>query len=260
MRIKKLIALCSLLFVVLSGCGQQASNESDEKVLKIGTTAQSFPNSYKVGDKLVGFDVEVAETIANNLGYQVEWVTTDFSGLMGQLEGESVDTVANQVVVTPERSDSYNFTEPYSYGGITIVTSPENDYQDLADLKGKTVGGVLGSQNTDALKEYDPEIEIKLYETRESVWNDVVMNRVDGYVNIKPNLIANMEQTGKELKFVGEPFSYQPIAFPFKKNAEGDELIKQFNQEIEKLYQEGKLTEISKKYFDGVDISVKEGE
>lgn len=258
MKYFKNIFLLFLSFFILTGCSD--NNPISENIIKVGTTAQSFPNSYKDGEKLVGFDVEVIEAIADKMNYEVEWVITDFSGLMGQLEGKAVDTVANQVVITPERRERYHFSAPYSYGGITIITNLENDYNSLDDLKGKTVGGVLGSQNTDALKEYDPEINIKLYETRESAWNDVVMNRIDGYVNIKPNLIANMKQTGQELKFVGDPFSYQEIGFPFSKNERGQEFAEKFNQAITDLNNDGTIKRISEKYFDGVDISRKEGD
>ena len=54
----------------------------------MGATGQSYPNAYQENEKLVGFDVEVIETIAKNLGYTVEWTLSDFSGLMGQLRSE----------------------------------------------------------------------------------------------------------------------------------------------------------------------------
>jgi putative amino-acid transport system substrate-binding protein len=105
-----LVALAGL--GILSACGNQETNSSassdsaaSEKVLKVGSTGQSFPNGYKEGDKLVGFDVELAEKIAGNLGYKIEWVTTDFSGLMAQLESGRIDTVANAVAITEERSE-----------------------------------------------------------------------------------------------------------------------------------------------------------
>ncbi len=80
-------ALLTLLAAVtLAGCDNNKSVETQSKVLRVGTTRQSFPGSYKENGTLVGYDVEVVETIARELGYQVTWTTADFSGLMGQLE------------------------------------------------------------------------------------------------------------------------------------------------------------------------------
>jgi putative amino-acid transport system substrate-binding protein len=59
------------------------------------------------------------------------------------------------------------------------------------------------------------------------------------------------------LKFVGAPFIYEDIAFPFVKTEEGEKLSKEFNAEIKKLREDGTLTELSKKYFSDEDITVK---
>ena len=58
-----------------------------------------------IGCSLTGFDVELTELIAEDLGYKVEWVTSDFSGIMGQLGSGKLDTVANAVAITPERQE-----------------------------------------------------------------------------------------------------------------------------------------------------------
>src|SRR5699024_1947688 len=121
-----------LVIGIIAACGNSSTSdenteeentqeEESEKVLRAGSTAQSYPNGYEEDGELVGFDVEVFETIADNLGYSVEWVKADFAGLMGQLETGRIDTIANVVAITPERLEAYNFTEPYSYAGVTIV-------------------------------------------------------------------------------------------------------------------------------------------
>lgn len=252
------------LLLLLAACGgtteksggSEASKE--KKVLRAGSTAQSYPNGYEEDGKLVGFDVEVFEKVAENLGYEVEWVKSDFAGLMGQLETGKINTVANFVAVTEERKQKYNFSEPYAYAGATIVTHKDNDYDSLEDLKGKTVSGVLGSNNVKNLEKFDPEIIPKTYETRDGAMNDAINKRVDGYVNSKSALIAEINKGDLPLKFVGEPFLYEDIAFPFVKTEEGEELSKAFNAEIKKLREDGTLTELSKKYFSDEDITVKQ--
>jgi len=237
----------------------QPSQPAEKKVLRAGSTGMSYPNSYKEGDKLVGFDVEVLETIAANLGYTVEWVNTDFSGLMGQLDVGKIDTVANVVAITEERKEKYYFTDPYSYAGVTIVTHADNTHiNTLDDLKGKTVAGVLGSQNVKNLQKFDVngEIKIRTYENRDGAQNDVLNKRVDGYVQSKANLLAEIKKNNLPLKFVGEPFHYEDVGFPFQKTEENKALIEQINAEIKKLREDGTLKRLSEKYF-GEDITTK---
>lgn len=249
--------------VMLAACGgdtdtSQSGENEDKKVLRAGSTSQSYPNGYEENGKLIGYDVEVLETIAGNLGYEVEWVKSDFSGLMGQLETGRIDTVANFVAVTPEREEKYHFSAPYAYAGATIVTHKDNDYTSLDQLKGKIVSGVLGSNNVKNLEAFDPEIVPRTYETRDGAMNDAINKRVDGYVNSKSALIAEIEKGDLPLKFVGDPFVYEDVSFPFVKNEDGEKLREDINAELEKLRNDGTLAEISGKYFAGEDISVKE--
>lgn len=166
--------------------------------------------------------------------------------------------MANFVAVTDERREKYQFSEPYAYAGATIVTNKDNAYDSLEDLKGKTVSGVLGSNNVKNLENFDPDIIPKTYENRDGAMNDAINKRVDGYVNSKSSLIAEIEKGNLPLKFVGEPFVYEDVAFPFLKNKDGEALAEAFNAEIKKLREDGTLTEISKKYFADEDITVKE--
>lgn len=252
------LAVVLLFGVLAAACSSGGAGGGDRKVIRAGSTGQSFPNSYKEGDKLVGFDVEVLETIAANLGYTVEWVNSDFAGLMGQLETGKIDTIANVVAVTEERKEKFDFTVPYSYAAVTIVTHVDNtDINTLEDLKGKTVAGVLGSQNVKNLQNYDPEINVRTYENRDGAQNDVLNKRVDGYVQSKANLIAEINRQNLPLKFVGEPFHYEDVAFPFRKTEENRKLIEQINTEIEKLRADGTLKKLSEKYFYGEDITTK---
>lgn len=258
-----LVGLSILMLTSLAACNKndaaKTSGVEEQKIIRIGATGQSYPNAYKEGDQLVGFDVEVAEAIAKKLGYKVEWTLTDFSGLMGQLEAEKLDTVANAVAVTAERQEKYNFSDPYAYAGAQIVTNKSNtNINSLEDLKGKTIAGVLGSNNVKNLQKYDKngEFKIRTFETRDGALNEVLSNRVEGYINSRSSLIAEIEKKSLPLKFVGDPVAYESVAFPFAKNEKGQELQKEFNAEIKKAMEDGTLKKISEKYFKE-DITVK---
>lgn len=267
MKKRHFLILSIVSLTLLGACSKQSSSENstssttkaEKKVLKVGSTGQSFPNGYKEGNQLVGFDVEVTEAIGEKLGYTIEWITTDFSGLMAQLEAGRLDTIANAVAITPERQETYSFSDPYSFYGAQLVTNSENtDINEPEDLKGKTVAGVLGSNNVKNLEAFDTnkEITIRTYETRDGAQQDAVNNRVDGYINSRPVLAAEIKKGNLPLKFVGDPIKYEEIAYPFSKNEAGEELTKGFSEAIQELKDSGELKKISEKYFDE-DITVK---
>ncbi|WP_294844803.1 amino acid ABC transporter substrate-binding protein [uncultured Gilliamella sp.] len=254
--------LCSAALIasltLLTACDNQSKTQAPEKtVIKVGSTGQSYPNGYKQDDKLVGFDVEVTQAIANELGYQVEWVIAEFGGLMGQFDSGRLDTIANAVAITPARQAKYDFSNAYSFYGSQIVTHKDNQtINTLPDFNGKTIAGVLGSNHINNLKKAFPnnEITIKTYETRDGAMYDTEFQRVDGYVNSKPILLAEIKRKNLPFKLVGDPITIEQVAFPFSKDEKGQALREKFNQALEKLRANGTLKNLSIKYF-GEDIT-----
>lgn len=264
LRKTALVGLFAAVFA-LAGCDEKESavkSTTDSatattKVLKVGSTGQSYPNGFKQDGKLVGFDVETTEAIAKELGYTIEWTTAEFSGLMGQLDSGRLDTVANAVAITEARKAKYDFTQPYSYYGSQIVTHVDNtNINGYDDLKGKTISGVLGSNHLKNLQKQFPnnEITVKTYETRDGAMYDLVYKRVDGYVNSKPILLAEMKRGNLPFKLVGEPLVIEQVGYGFARNERGEKLRAEFDQAISKLKANGTLKALSEKYY-GEDIT-----
>ena len=257
-KIITLLSAAILTGLVLVGCDNQSSNQATEQnILKVGSTGQSYPNGYKQNDKLVGFDVEITEAIAKELGYKVEWVIAEFGGLMGQFDSGRLDTIANAVAITPAREAKYDFSNTYSFYGSQIVTHKDNEnITQLSDFKGKIIAGVLGSNHINNLKNAFPnnDITIKTYETRDGAMYDTEYQRVDGYINSKPILLAEIKRKSLPFKLVGDPITIEQVAFPFSKDEKGQALREKFNQALEKLRTNGTLKNIAIKYF-GEDIT-----
>ncbi|ENZ0348285.1 amino acid ABC transporter substrate-binding protein [Morganella morganii] len=262
---KKYITLIAGLVAattLLTACDNKtdkAAEAQSKQELRIGATGLSFPSAYKKDGKLTGFDVELAETIAKDLNYNIVWVTSDFSGLMGQLEAKKLDTVANVVSITSARQEKYDFTAPYSYYGSQLVTNKSNDDINTADdLKGKTISGVLGSNHLVNLKKAFGEngVTIRTYESRDAAMNDAINNRVQAYVNSRPILLAEIKENNLPLKLVGEPLVIEAVGFPFRKDEKGSELKAAFDKELDVLHRDGRLKALSEKYFNE-DITAK---
>jgi polar amino acid transport system substrate-binding protein len=96
-------------------------------VIKLGTAAITEPFSFVDGSrKIAGFDIELAQYVAQKLGKKLEVVNMDFGALIPALLSGKVDMIAACITVTQERAQKVLFTEPYYTGGIAaIVMEPK---------------------------------------------------------------------------------------------------------------------------------------
>lgn len=245
--------------MALAAC---SSGGASGKVIRAGSTGQSYPNGFREGDKLVGFDVELLETAAKELGYTVTWTTAEFSGIMGQLEAGRLDTVANNVAITEARKEKFDFTAPYAILGAQVVTNADNTtIKTLNDLAGKTVSGVLGSDNLRRIEDWGKANNVALttrpYETRDAAMQDLIAKRVDAYINSDGILFAEEKRHGSKLfNFIGDPVGFDEIALPFTRNTTTGDLREKLSGVFEAMRADGRLKALSEKYY-GADVTAK---
>ncbi|WP_087974932.1 transporter substrate-binding domain-containing protein [Oceanobacillus rekensis] len=250
-----------LLLLLLAACGQSASGDqaegaSEDKVIRIGAMPDGYPQYFKEDGELKGFSVDIFEAIFKEIGYEVEWVLTDWTGVLANMQTGNVDTVAN-FAVTPEREEEYNFTTPYYHSKVVIAVGENNDsMKSLEDLEGKQVANVMGTNYENVLLEEFPNsnIEVVNYETQDVIYSDVASEKIDAFVSGREILLAQIQDKGIPLKIIGEQFGEKPVALPFAKNEEGDQLIQEVNQAIDKLTEDGTIKEISEKWY-GMDVT-----
>lgn len=153
---KKLIItiLVVSMLVVLGGCTSQSSGSELGKVeeikksgkLVLGTAADYPPYEFHKlidgKDEIVGFDIEIAKIIAEELGVQLEIVDMKFEGLLPALVTKDIDFVVAGMVANEERAKSVDFSIPY-YGAdhkMVIRLEDKDKYSGPEDLKGLKVG------------------------------------------------------------------------------------------------------------------------
>ncbi|HEM3621163.1 TPA: transporter substrate-binding domain-containing protein [Streptococcus suis] len=231
---------------------------SDKKTLIVGTSAQTFPNSFKnESGELTGFDVELTEAIADKLGYSVQWeIIGDVPGLLSALDAGKIDTVANAITILPERKEKYDFSTPVGYYAAQIAVKNDSDYDSVSDLEGKTVSATLGSSNVTLLETYNSKVNIQTYDDRSAIFTDANNGTVDGVVNQKQFLEKTIEEQNLDLRIIDEVIGWNESAFPFSKTEKGKTLTEEFNNAIKELQEDGTLETISQKYY-GEDITKK---
>jgi len=262
---KALILILSVIIILGLAACQGATNTSQETneetingTLKIGTSGGYHPYTF-MNDKqeLDGFEIDVWKEIGKRAGYDVEFTPSAFVGLFGMLDAGRIDTIANQIAITEERMEKYLFTETYVFSGSQMLVKGDNDsITKIEDLKGKKVGVALGSNYEKDLRAYDVnnEIEIVTYEDYAGSVQDVALGRIDAMVNDKLAAMMNIKKSGLDIKLGGDPIAVTQIAAPFVNKEDNNEMIKNINEAILSMHEDGTFTEISNKWFE-VDIT-----
>ena len=205
-------------------------------------------------DKLVGFDTEVAEAIAGKLGVKAKFVEGDWDGLFAGLESGRYDMIANGVDVTPERSETYDFTDAYAYTRTALVVRADNEeITSFEDLDGKTTANSVGSTYMELAEQYGASVTG--VDTLDETIQVVLQGRVDATLNADVSFFDYLGQhPDAEIKIVAETEEANAIAIPLRKGDETASLRAAINQASKELREEGVLSELSVKYF-GSDIS-----
>lgn len=219
--------------------------------VKVGMSGRYFPFTFVEQDQLQGFEVDLWNEISKRNDYNVEFVTASFSGLFGLLETGRIDTISNQITITPERQAKYLFANPYVIDGAQLVVRKGNsDINSTDDLAGKTVGVNLGSNYEQLLRQLDKDgkINIKTYDT--GIEHDVALGRTDAFVMDRLSSVALIKKANLPLKLAGVPFEKIENAWPFVKGDKGGRLRNEVNEALSAMREDGTLTDISLKWFD----------
>ncbi|MEO9523327.1 MULTISPECIES: amino acid ABC transporter substrate-binding protein [Marinobacter] len=228
---------------------------AQDDTIRVGMSGQYFPFTFVEQDTLKGFEVDVMDAIAKEMGRKVEYQTAAFSGLFGMLGAGRIDTVANQITITEERQKAYLFSEPYVYDGAQVVIKAGNeDINGVEDLKGKTVAVNLGSNFEALLRDlpYADEINIKTYES--NIERDTALGRVDAFVMDRVSASQIIKEKPLPLALAGPTFSRITNAYPFKDTERGRALRDEVNAALKTLRDNGTLKAISEDWF-GTDIT-----
>ncbi len=228
------------------------------ETIRVGMSGSYYPFTFVEQDKLKGFEVDFATAVAKETGDTVEFVTMSFSGLVGALEANRIDTISNQITITPERSAKFAFSQPYVYDGAQVVVKKGNEgtITGVEALKGKTVAVNLGSNFEQLLRElpYAKDITIRTYD--KNIEQDTALGRVDAFVMDRVSATQVIKEKNLPLALAGKPFSEIQNALPFRNDDKGRALRDRFDAAITKLRANGTLTEISKKWL-GDDVTQK---
>lgn len=193
--------------------------------------------------KLVGFEVDIIEAIASEMGLRTEFIVNEWDSLIIGFDRGLYDVVANGVAVTSSRQRMAEFSRPYYITYLQLVVrADEDDITSLEDLEGRRVGGVINYESA-ALVGSIPNVELRQYGSEGSMFSDLAHGRIDAVI-IDAVAAKYFASVHPGLKLVGEPVG-QPLkyALVFPKGTPST-VVERFNTAIDDLIKNGKLREI----------------
>ena len=234
--------------VVLTIVGFMMGGMAQAAETVVGVDANFMPFEFKVDGKLTGFDVDLFEAIAKEIGLDFKWQTMDFNGIIPGLQSKSIDAAIAGITIKSEREKVVDFSHPYYDSGLIILVAADNqDIKVLDDLKGKRVATKLATTSEDYLKKNVDTKELKLLPNTDNLFMELMSGGVDAVFFDSPPLLYFAQNQGKgKVKTVGPLYQGQPygIAFP-----EGSPLREKVNIALLKFMEDGTYDKLYEKWF-----------
>jgi len=162
--------------------------------LKVGTTGDWDPMSMKdpATNKYVGFDIDVMQELAKNMGVKVTFVPTEWKTIVSGITAGRYD-ISTSVTKTPKRAEVAGFTDSYyKYGTVPLVLKKNlKKYSTWESLNNKnvTIATTLGTSQEEKAKEFFPKSKLRSIESPARDFQEVLAGRADG--NITSSTEAN---------------------------------------------------------------------
>ena len=165
-----------------------------ESVLQNGTLRVGVslftPWTLKKDGKLTGFEIDVANQLAKDLGVQLELKEYDWEAIIPALLAKKIDVISAGMVITPQRALKVSFSQPYANSGIGLATNMTltKQFQSLGDLNHQdvTIGVVAGTVSEDLAKRVFPKAIIQSFQKSEEATQAVIGGKIHGYVEHNP--------------------------------------------------------------------------
>lgn len=243
------VVILMTLFVSAGVLSAEETQPGGERTLRWGGDSEGgFPYMFpdpKDPKKLIGFEVDIVNALAEEMGRTPVYVNNAWDNLIPGLDRNLYDIAINGLEVTPEHEGEVNFSIPYYKTYLQLaVRRDDNSIKNLSDLGGKIAGTLKESYAQMVLEEVDG-VEIRTYIVEANTYEDLANGRLDAALFDQPIALYSAG-FNPEIKFVGPPIGEITYAIAMRKSDK--ELLSEVNRAIVAIRDNGKLREIYDKW------------
>jgi polar amino acid transport system substrate-binding protein len=254
--------------LVLAACGDDAKATGAAAgldTIKPGVIRVAIepyaPYTSMEGGKDVGLDADILAAAAKNLGLEIQNQVTDFNGMLGGVQSHRVDISIGGIAWTADRAKEGLFTDPAYYSPPAMAVAGDETFSTIQDLEGKDLGTVTGYVWVKSIKAIEGA-KLHAYPDANGVLSDLNSGRIDvGFLD--PLIIIDAKKKRPDFDFTtqyltpptadeikAEPaLDYlAPYQVSFYIAKQEPKLEAALSKEIDKMYENGELADLIKKY------------
>jgi ABC-type amino acid transport substrate-binding protein len=242
-------------YSLFPAAAQDAYKLVEPGVLSVAITGD-MPGLVARDGKLVGYDGEILQIAADNLGLKIRPVPMEWSGAIAAVQAGRVDLIGGNVAWTEQRADTLSLTDPTGYFQNGITQKDTTNWNTLKDLENKKVGSITGFSFLPELRAI-PGLDLALYDSSDAALRDLMTGRIDAMVGDPPVIDYAISQN-PDWGLRNLPFTDNNPEFPlltgvgrqyvFGLSKENTALADALSAEIRKLWESCQVKEIGKKY------------
>ncbi|MDY6055856.1 amino acid ABC transporter substrate-binding protein/permease [Micrococcus sp.] len=246
-----LAAVLAMLGAFAGAPAASAADGVEGKTFVIATDTTYAPFEYRgANGELQGIDIDLLNAIAEKKGFTVDWRSVGFNAALQALSSDQADAVIAGMSITDERRQTYDFSEPYFTGSITLaVRDGDDSIRDWADLQGKHVVVKTGSISEQIANERKDQygFTVSALDQTTTLVESVRSGSADALVDDYPVISYGVTQ-GSGLQTVGERVDTGDYGFAVKKG-QNPELLAAFNDGLAELRASGEYQQILDTYM-----------
>ncbi|GGB41871.1 ABC transporter substrate-binding protein [Roseibium aquae] len=250
MRILRLAAAAAF---VAAGLG--AAQANDWSKVRIGTEGAYPPfNTLTSDGQLVGFDIDIANALCEQMKVECEFITQDWDGMIPALQAGKFDAVIASMSITEERKQKVDFTNKYYNTPPAIAVPKDSSITSVDGLAGAALGAQSSTTHSNYAEAKIPQADLKLYPTPDEYKLDIANGRIDAVIDDVVVLSEWLSTEDGACCKILTTLTPDPVI-----NGEGagiairkedTALRDMFNEAIIAIRENGKYKEINDKYFD----------
>ena len=211
-------------------------------------------------ENLTGYEVEILKEVAKRLELEIKFEEMGFDGILQSLSNGTVDVAANDIEITEKRKEKFSFSDPYkfSFGSAVVRKSDLSGIKTLEDLKGKKSAGAATSIYMEMSREYGAEEVIYDNATNEQYLRDVSIGRTDVILN--DYYLSSLGVAAfPDFDITIHPnIKYDPNEQAILVKKGNEDILTKINEVLKEMHEDGTISELSKKFYGGADVSVKQ--